>query len=90
MSPYEQGRGVTPAEQGGAHGAKDSRATPSTRRGGATATTGIESIARRARGEPGVKFTTLMHHYTVENLRACFEALDGTKAPGIDGVTKEV
>jgi retron-type reverse transcriptase len=30
-----------------------------------------------------------MHHFTVENLRACFEALDGTKAPGIDGVTKE-
>jgi RNA-directed DNA polymerase len=73
----EQGRGVTPAEQRGAHGAKDLRATPSTRRGGATATTGIESIARRARGEPGGKFTTLMHHFTVENLRACFEALDG-------------
>jgi RNA-directed DNA polymerase len=30
-----------------------------------------------------------MPHFTVENLRACFEALDGTKAPGIDGVTKE-
>jgi RNA-directed DNA polymerase len=29
-----------------------------------------------------------MHHFTVEHLRACFEALDGTKAPGIDGVTK--
>ena len=87
MPPYEQGRGVTPAEQRGAHGAKDLRATPSTRRGGATATTGIESITRRARREPGATFTALMHHFTVENLRACFEALDGTKAPGIDGVT---
>jgi len=29
-----------------------------------------------------------MHHFTVDNLRACFEALDGTKAPGVDGVTK--
>jgi RNA-directed DNA polymerase len=29
-----------------------------------------------------------MHHFTVENLRACFEALDGTKAPGVDGITK--
>src|SRR5918992_671053 len=29
-----------------------------------------------------------MHHYTVGNLRACFEVLDGTKAPGVDGVTK--
>jgi group II intron reverse transcriptase/maturase len=29
-----------------------------------------------------------MHHYTVDNLRACFAALEGTKAPGVDGVTK--
>lgn len=29
-----------------------------------------------------------MHHYTVDNLRACFQALEGNKAPGIDGVTK--
>jgi RNA-directed DNA polymerase len=29
-----------------------------------------------------------MHHFTVDNLRACFEALDGTKAPGVDGVSK--
>ena len=90
MPPYERGRGVTPAEQRGAHGATDLRATPSTRRGGTTATTGIEFIARRARREPGATFTALMHHFTVENLRACFEALDGTKAPGIDGVTKGV
>jgi RNA-directed DNA polymerase len=77
-----------PAEQRGAHGAPGSRATPSTHRGGATATTGIESIARRARREPGATYTALIHHFTVENLRACFEALEGTKAPGIDGVTK--
>ena len=30
-----------------------------------------------------------MHHLSVENLRACFEALDGQKAIGVDGVTKE-
>jgi RNA-directed DNA polymerase len=29
-----------------------------------------------------------MHHVTVDNLRACFEALDGTKALGVDGVTQ--
>jgi retron-type reverse transcriptase len=29
-----------------------------------------------------------MHHFSVDNLRACFEALDGKKAPGVDGVTK--
>jgi RNA-directed DNA polymerase len=29
-----------------------------------------------------------MHHFTVDNLRACFESLDGKKATGVDGVTK--
>jgi group II intron reverse transcriptase/maturase len=32
----------------------------------------------------------LYHHVTdPDNLRACYEALDGTKAVGVDGVTKE-
>ena len=30
-----------------------------------------------------------MHHFSVKNLRVCFESLDGKKAVGIDGVTKE-
>jgi RNA-directed DNA polymerase len=88
MPPYERGRGVTPAEQRGAPGDTDSRATPTTHRGGATATPGVESIARRARREPGATCAALMHLFTVDNLRACFEALDGSKAPGVDGVTK--
>jgi RNA-directed DNA polymerase len=29
-----------------------------------------------------------MHHCTGDNRRACFAALDGSKAPGVDGVTK--
>ena len=32
--------------------------------------------------------TPLMHHFTMDNLRACFESLDGKKAVGVDGVTK--
>ena len=52
------------------------------------AVTGIERIARLARSQPAIEFTALMHHYTVENLRACFEVLDARKAPGVDGVTK--
>ena len=51
-------------------------------------TTGIERIAKRARSQPTSEFTTLMHHYTVENLRTCFEVLDGKKALGVDGVSK--
>lgn len=88
MPPYERGRGVTPTEQRGAHAVARSVATPSTPRGGVTATTGIERIAIRARQEPQTRYTSLMHHFTVDNLRACFESLDGKKATGADGVTK--
>lgn len=62
--------------------------TPTTLRGGTKATTGIERIAIRACSHPSESFTTLMHHFTVDNLRACFESLDGRKAIGVDGVTK--
>ena len=65
-----------------------SMATPPTRRGGPTAATGVEWIAQQARRAPQTRYTALMHHFTVNNLRACFTALDGTKAPGVDGVTK--
>jgi group II intron reverse transcriptase/maturase len=51
-------------------------------------TTGIERIARLARSQPATEFTALMHHYSVDNLQACFESLDGNKALGVDGVTK--
>src|SRR5215471_6523501 len=89
MSPYERRRRVTPPEQRGAQTVDRSTATPPTRRGGATATTGVERIASRARRAPQTRYTALMHHFTVDNLRACFTALDGTKAPGVDGVTKD-
>lgn len=87
LSPDERGSGVTPREQRGAHAAARSTATPSTRRGGSAATTGVERLASRARREPPPRYTSLMHHFTGDNLRACFEALDGTKAPGVEGVT---
>jgi hypothetical protein len=51
-------------------------------------TTGIERIAERDHREAGTVFSALMHHYHGDNLRACFQALDNHKAPGIDGVTK--
>jgi len=39
---------------------------------------------------PTEVMTSLYHHVTdTDNLRSCFESLDGTKAVGIDGVTKE-
>ncbi len=52
------------------------------------ATTGVGRIANRARQEPQTRYTSLMHHFTVDNLRACFDSLDAKKAIGVDGVTK--
>src|SRR5262249_53771600 len=79
---------VTPMERRGTHTGDRSMATSTTRRGGEVATTGVERIAQRARQEPHTRYTSLMHHFTVDNLRACFESLDGKKATGVDGVTK--
>lgn len=39
---------------------------------------------------PDMVMTSLYHHVAdADNLRSCYEDLDGTKAVGIDGVTKE-
>jgi RNA-directed DNA polymerase len=65
-------------------------ATSTTPRGGRETTTGVERIAHRARQEPQTRYTSLMHHFTVDHLRACFEALDAKKAVGVDGVTKAI
>ncbi len=52
--------------------------------------TDLTWIGEKARKEPGLVFTSLYHHVTdVDNLRDCYEALDGDKAVGVDGVTKE-
>src|SRR5262249_1348967 len=88
MPPYERRGGVMPTEQREAQQGARSRATPATRRGGPPATTGIERRATRARQAPQTRYTALLHSFTVDNLRACFAALDGSKAPGVDGVTK--
>lgn len=52
--------------------------------------TNLTWIGEKACKEPKLIFTSLYHHVSdVDNLRACYEALDGRKAVGEDGVTKE-
>jgi len=52
--------------------------------------TDLTRIGEKARSKPSLVFTSLYHHVTdVENLRACYEALEGRKATGVDGVSKE-
>ena len=42
-----------------------------------------------AQTRPAERFTSLVHLFNVPNLRRAFQELDGTKAPGIDRVTKD-
>ena len=52
--------------------------------------TDLTRIGERARKQPDLIFTSLYHHVAdLGNLRACYDALDGDKAVGVDGVTKE-
>lgn len=49
----------------------------------------FELIAQRARQDKGLKFTSLMHYMSEENLNKCFGKLKKNKACGIDEVTVE-
>lgn len=49
----------------------------------------IDLIALKARQEPNLKFTSLVHHVNEENLALCYRELKRNKACGIDGVSVE-
>ena len=52
--------------------------------------TNLRWIGERARKEPELVFTSLYHHIMdVDNLRACYDSLEASKATGVDGVTKQ-
>ena len=52
--------------------------------------TDLTRIGEKARKEPRLVFTNLYHHISdVDNLRACYEALDGSKALGADDMSKK-
>ena len=52
--------------------------------------TDLTRIGKRACRQPDLVFTSLYHHVTdLDNLRACYRVLDGNRAVGVDGVTKE-
>lgn len=53
-------------------------------------TTNMNRIGEKAIQHPGMVFTSLYHHITdVDNLRDSYGMLDGSKATGIDWVSKE-
>jgi len=51
--------------------------------------TKLERIGWLSARDPEMKFANLMHHFNEESLATCFHELDGTKAVGPDGVSKD-
>ena len=51
--------------------------------------TKLERISQLSRENPDMVFTSIGHNINKEMLKACHEKMDGSRAVGIDGVTKE-
>ena len=51
--------------------------------------TKLARISQLSRENPDMVFTSIGHLISAELLRECHEAMDGDKAVGIDGITKE-
>lgn len=49
----------------------------------------LRRVQEKARVRPEERFTSLAHYLTVDRLRRAFEGIDGSAAPGVDGVTKQ-
>jgi RNA-directed DNA polymerase len=65
------------------------RETRAGRSAGNDVSTGLARVRQVALKDRKARFTALLHHVTPERLRAAFERVKRTAAPGIDGVTKE-
>jgi len=50
--------------------------------------TKLSRIAFLSGRDPHKQFSSLMHHFNVESLTECFNALNGKKAVGVDGISK--
>src|ERR1035441_1172769 len=53
---------------------------------GAAASKGLKGVRKAARERKQERFTTLLHHLTVDLLRDSYHALKSDAAPGVDGV----
>ena len=51
--------------------------------------TKLDRVEQRSRQDRGTVFNNLGYLINMEMLQECFDSLDGTKAVGIDGVSKE-
>jgi group II intron reverse transcriptase/maturase len=63
--------------------------TRSGRRAGQGEPSDLDRVREAARKDTDAKFTALLHHVTIDRLRASYRALRPKAAPGVDGVTWE-
>jgi len=63
-----------------------SRATAAGAQNPDKVSSGLERIREKARKDKDVRFTSLLHHIDVEQLRMSYEQLKRTAAPGVDGI----
>src|SRR5262245_53008331 len=79
-----------PMERRGARNeAQPNEATSAHAEGPFTGYAKLDWIHSAAVARPNERFTSLVHHFNETNLRQAFHELDGSKAPGIDRVTKD-
>src|ERR1035441_8518642 len=65
---------------------QQARAVPA--QDGAAASQGLKGVRKAARERKQERFTTLLHHLTVDLLRDSYHALKRDAAPGVDGVRR--
>src|SRR6516225_864319 len=56
-------------------------------RAGVSVPSDLDRVRRVARKDEDARFTSLLHHVTVERLEAAYRAIRPSAAPGVDGVT---
>jgi RNA-directed DNA polymerase len=72
--------------RGSAEGNAASETRPG-HRAGMSASNGLRRVRRVARKDKDARFTALLHHVTVDRLRAAYRAIRPGASPGVDGVT---
>jgi RNA-directed DNA polymerase len=87
-SPNNAAQAVAEAAEGS--GLAEGNAGSATRPGlsaGVSVTNGLDRVRQVARKDREARFTALLHHVTVDRLRAAYLAIRQDAAPGVDGVT---
>jgi RNA-directed DNA polymerase len=86
--PNKTGRPVAEVVEG--RGPAEGNAASKTRSGhgaGSGALSALDRVRRKAQLDKEARFTALLHHVTIDRLRAAYAALNPRAATGVDGVT---